>query len=89
VELALDASALRNPPGGIEFAPPVDSVAAARWTRSAAVRSDGRLAPLERRDGRFRWTPSQPWSRPPRVLEWGHALERAAGSPARRQVLGP
>jgi hypothetical protein len=89
VELALDASALRNPPGGIEFAPPVDSVAAARWTRSAAVRADGRLAPLERRDGRFRWTPSQPWSRPPRVLEWGHALERAAGSPARRQVLGP
>jgi len=88
VELALDASALANPPGGIEFAPPVDSVPPARWVRTAAVRVDGRLAPLERRDGRFTWRASQPWSRPPRVLEWGHGLSRAVGSPARRQGLG-
>jgi hypothetical protein len=89
VVLALDATGLRTPPGGIEFAPPVDSVAASRWASSAAVRVDGRLAPLERRDGRFHWSPRQPGNRPPRSVEWGASLQRAPGSPARRQVLGP
>jgi hypothetical protein len=88
VALALDVSGLRMPPGGFEFAPPVPPLPPASWRRTPAARMDGRMVPLERPDGRLRWTPNHPWSRPPRKIEWGHDLTRAVGSPARASVMG-
>ncbi len=74
--LSLDPSALRTPPGGIEFAPPGVARAPSHWAPDPAVRVFGELVRLDAADGRFRWRPLPRASSPPRSIEWGHQLPR-------------
>jgi len=66
--LALDAAALRVPPGGLEFAPPL-ALADGTPTTAERVRVDGRPARAER-DGRVRWRPARGGTPARLTLEW-------------------
>ncbi len=71
---SLDSSALRTPPGGIEFAPPADSLKPGGWADRPALLLDGRRVALGRADQRFQWRPARRDAPVPRKLEWGHEL---------------
>jgi hypothetical protein len=69
VRLALDSSALRVPPGGIEFAPPLPPRASTTWIGPPATQVGTRIVKLDA-DGRYRWRASGSDRTPPSELEW-------------------
>ena len=69
LRLTLDSSALRVPPGGIEFAPPIPPRGSNAWIGPAATQVGTGFVKLDA-DGRYRWRASGGNRTPPPELEW-------------------
>jgi hypothetical protein len=71
VRLYLDASALRVPPGGIEFAPPLTPAPApdAKQAEPSAENQAGTVK-LESANGHWRWRPAGKERTPPAYIDW-------------------
>ena len=69
VRLTLESSALRVPPGGIEFTPPLPPRDSDAWVGPAATQVGARVVKLDA-DGRYRWRASGRDRTPPPELEW-------------------
>jgi hypothetical protein len=81
VRLALDSSALRVPPGGIEVAPPLPPRSSSAWLGPPATQVGTGFVKLDA-DGRYRWRASGANRTPPPELEWTFkAPAPAAGDP--------
>jgi hypothetical protein len=69
MRLTLDGSALRVPPGGIEFAPPLPPRGSSAWVGPPATKVGAGFVKLDA-DGRYRWRASTRERTPPPELEW-------------------
>jgi hypothetical protein len=79
VRFTFDSSALRVPPGGIEFAPPIPPRGSNAWIGPAATQVGTGFVKLDA-DGRYRWRASARDRTPPPELEWTFKAP-AAGDP--------
>ena len=82
LRLELDSSALRVPPGGIEFAPPVPPPGSEAWRGPPAVQLGSERVRLDG-DGRYRWRPTKRGQPPPPLLEWTFRSPAPAGTDPR------
>jgi hypothetical protein len=79
LKLALDSSALRVPPGGIDFAVPIPPRGSSAWVGPPATQVGMRIVKLDA-SGRVRWRPSGNDRTPPPELEWTFRSPAAAGA---------
>jgi hypothetical protein len=82
LRLALDSSALRVPPGGIEFVPPIPPRGSSAWIGPPATQVGTRVVKLDA-DGRYRWRASGSDRTPPPELEWTFRSPAAASTAPR------
>jgi hypothetical protein len=80
LRLTLDSSALRVPPGGIEFAPSLPPRSSHAWIGPPATQVGARFVKLDA-DGRYRWRPSGDDRTPPPELEWTFKAPVSAPAP--------